>query len=356
MTRHPNRRNNFDFLRIVAALMVIHGHGWVLTGGVGPGLWGVPFARVGLDVFFSISGYLITGSWQRSPHLPGFLIKRGRRIFPGLAACVLLTLFVMGPLVTRLPAAAYFTAPDTWNYLSNIALYNHLRLPGVFDTLQENGAVNGSLWSLLPEVLCYLTVPLLAGVVIRDSLRAWILAGLALFSGGFGLFLFEFNSGPSFTAYAVDIKYALVEAPFFLVGSMLALVGPRVPGLYRADLALLAFLLNYAVSSWVSWWNLPLEWFTLPYMVVCFGRLSLPLVRDAGRFGDLSFGLYLYAFPIQQLVMQVWPMAAYPVLACVALTIPMALLSWHLVEKRFLPSGQPKMTAEGMAVQAIGAE
>ena len=63
------RRNNFDALRVTAALMVIHGHGWALADGVGSGLWGVPFARVGLDVFFSISGYLVMTSWERTPRL-----------------------------------------------------------------------------------------------------------------------------------------------------------------------------------------------------------------------------------------------------------------------------------------------
>jgi peptidoglycan/LPS O-acetylase OafA/YrhL len=79
-----HRANNFDALRVIAALMVIYGHGCVLSGGRGPGLWGEPFARAGLDIFFSISGYLVTGSWERTPRIGPFLAKRGRRIFPGL--------------------------------------------------------------------------------------------------------------------------------------------------------------------------------------------------------------------------------------------------------------------------------
>lgn len=325
------RRNNFDALRLMAALMVIHGHGWVLSGGPGPGLWGVPFARVGLDVFFSISGYLVTGSWERSPRPGPFLLRRARRIFPGLVACVLLTVFVLGPVATRLPLGDYLRDSGTWRYLANIALLNELYLPGVFRSLRDAGAVNGSLWSLLPEFACYLTLPLLAALAAN---RPAVLAALALLAGGTGMALFYAWSGPAPAFYHLDLKYALVEMPFFFVGAALALLEQRLGArLWRADASLLFFAGNYFISSWLDWWNLPFEWFTLPYMVICFGRLSLPILRSAGRFGDLSFGVYLYAFPVQQLVLAFLPGVGYPVLLCVALSLPLAFLSWHLIER-----------------------
>ncbi len=331
-TLDDGRRNNFDALRVMAALMVIHGHGWVLAGGPGPGLWGVPFARVGLDVFFSISGYLVTGSWERTPRLGTFLSKRALRIFPGLIACVILTVAALGPAMTRLPLAEYAASGDAYRYLANIALRNELFLPGVFDGLRERGAVNGSLWSLLPEFLCYLTVPLLA--VLAGRSRPPVLALLAGAFGGLGLFLFYGYQGPVAYIYAVDLKYAFVEVPFFFVGSLLCLLNARVgERLWRADLCLLFFVANYAVSSWFDWWNVPIEWFTLPYMVICFGRMSMPVLRRTGRFGDVSYGLYLYAFPIQQLVLALMPDTPWPVLTCVLLTTPLAFLSWHLVER-----------------------
>jgi peptidoglycan/LPS O-acetylase OafA/YrhL len=330
------RRNNFDALRAVAALMVIHGHGWVLAGDAGPGLWSVPFARVGLDIFFAISGYLVTGSWERTPRLGAFLAKRALRIFPGLAACVLATILVVGPLATHLPLERYFASGGTWRYLANIAFLQELYLPGVFEDLREMGAVNGSLWSLLPEFLCYLTVPLFALLAgsAPHGVRPWALAAGAALCGGLGLYLFEGYQGPALVAYHMDLKYALVEVPFFFVGGLLRLLDARVgERLWRADVSLLFFVANYGVSAWFDWWNVPLEWFTLPYMVICFGRMSMPVVRHAGRFGDLSYGLYLYAFPVQQLVLAFMPDDAYPVLTCVALTLPLAFLSWHLVER-----------------------
>ncbi len=335
-------RNNFDALRVMAALMVIHGHGWTLTGGPGSGLWGVPFARVGLDVFFSISGYLVTASWERTPRLAAFGAKRALRIVPGLIACVVLTAFALGPAATRLGLADYLSRAETWRYLGNIALRNELGLPGVFDGLREDGAVNGSLWSLLPEVACYVTVPLLAPF---GRARLWILPLLAFGLGGWGLVLFYGGVEHLPSVYHLDLRYGLVEVPFFLVGAWLRLAEARWAegrckvAVFREDACLLFFVANYLVSSWFDWWNLPVEWVTLPYMVLSFGRLSLPVLCRAARFGDLSFGLYLYAFPVQQAVLLWWPSAPLPILTCVGITAVLAFLSWHLVEAPALALG-----------------
>ena len=247
---------------------------------------------------------------------------------------MLATIVVVGLLSSSLSAEQYFASPGTWRYLANIALLEELFLPGVFEGMRELGAVNGSLWSLLPEFLCYLTVPLFA--LLPYHLRLGALPVVAALLGGIGLYLFEGYDGPAFVAYHMDVKYALVEAPFFFVGGLLRLLEGRVRGLYRVDLCLAFLTANYAVSSWLVWRNIPLEWFTLPYLVVCFGRMSLPVLNQAGRFGDLSYGLYLYAFPVQQLVLARWPTASYPVLTCVLLTTPIAFLSWHLIERSAL--------------------
>ena len=330
MTVLEHRDNNFDALRLFAAGMVIYGHGWILSTDGGPGFWGVPFARIGLDIFFAISGYMVTGSWLRTPDLRTFLAKRALRIFPGLAACVVGTAYVMGARLSSLPLRDYLTQPSTHKYLANIALYPRLYLPGVFDGLRQGGAVNGSIWSLLPEVLLYLTVPLLALLAWRPRLWALSLGGLLV--GAVGMYLFFGYSGPAFVAYGTDVKYALVQVPFFFMGAFYRLVGDRIPNFYRADFALLGYSLNWMVSSWYGWWNMPIEWVTLPYIVLCFGRMAMPVVRRAGRFGDFSYGMYLYAFPVQQVILGAMPRNEYPILTCMVLTLPLAVLSWHMVE------------------------
>jgi peptidoglycan/LPS O-acetylase OafA/YrhL len=344
MTLPPARKNNFDALRLFAACLIIYGHGMDLTGGVEPGLWGVPIGRIGLDLFFSISGYLVTTSWERDPRLLPFLARRCLRIFPGLAVCVLLTTFVLGPAVTRLPVSAYFAEPGTWAYLANIPLYAVQHLPWVFTDLRYNGAVNGSLWSLFPEFVCYLTIPLFAR--LRPGLRHAALVLTGLVSGGIGVMLFLAPADQQIVVYSVALHYLLVQVPFFLVGGVLGLLRNRPGLLGRADLCLLFLTMNYGISTWFGWWNLVVEWFTLPYMAISFGRLSLPVMNRAGSFGDLSFGLYLYAFPVQQLVLLLWPGSPAPILLCLLLTLPLAWLSWRLVERPCLALKPPTQSRE----------
>lgn len=335
-----NHVNNLDALRVFAALMVIHGHGWDLSGTVPSGLWALPFARVGLDVFFSISGYLVTSSWVRDPHLRRFLVKRALRIFPGLIACVLLTIVALGPAMTTLSVQDYFAMPQTVDYASNIILSNRLFLPGVFAGLREGGAVNGSLWSLLPEFICYLTVVLFTLVTAEYQIVA--LATSAIVCGSIGLVLFysqSFSMPVSF--YYVEWRYGLVEMPFFFVGAALFWSEQHFgASFWRVDLCLVFFCGNYLITAYFNWWNIPFEWFTLPYMVLSFELMSMPILRHTARFGDISYGLYLYAFPVQQTVIATWPSAQYPVLLCTILTVPIAFFSWHLVERPALHWGR----------------
>lgn len=352
-----SRQNNFDALRVFAAILVIYGHGSDLTGGADPGLWGVPLARLGLDIFFSISGFLVTTSWQRDPRLRDFLGKRALRIFPGLITCVLVTTFLLGPLVSTLPARAYFTSYGTYAYLANLVLYAQQHLPGVFTSLRGNVAVNGSLWSLFPEWLCYCTVPLFALLTLR--VRVCALLVFALACGGCGVMMFLAPPDRTIVFYGASLHYMLVQIPLFLIGGVFGLVPPRVRLLGRPDLCLLFLCMNYGISTWFGWWSLPVEWLTLPYMVISFGLLSLPALKHVGRLGDVSYGLYLYAFPVQQLVIYLLPNTQAPIFMCVLLTLPLAFLSWHLVEKpalRLKPRGpSPDVSADHAVLEKAAA-
>src|SRR5690349_17297938 len=105
--------NTFDALRLFAALLVIFGHAFRLTGEIGPAFAGTGVATTGVKIFFVISGYLVAQSWMRDPHPVRFLRRRVLRVMPGLIAVVVLTALVLGPLVTRLPPAAYFADART---------------------------------------------------------------------------------------------------------------------------------------------------------------------------------------------------------------------------------------------------
>src|ERR1700704_6917704 len=159
--RQLERHNTFELLRLVAALSVVfspavllaensqdHDPLMMLTGGQ------AILGLAGVFVFFTISGYLITQSFETTRLPLVFLAKRVLRIFPGLLGCLLVCVFVIGPLVTRLPLAAYFTQPETYLFLLHNAVLDieYNRLPGVvFWPGNIGGSVDGPLWSLPRE-------------------------------------------------------------------------------------------------------------------------------------------------------------------------------------------------------------
>lgn len=131
------RENNFDFLRFFAAALVLFAHSYPLVGRRGDEpltlLTGYEKGgSIAVGIFFVMSGYLIASSWLASSSPKSFLIKRALRIFPALIVAVLLSVFVIGPLVTHLTLGQYLAADGTWTYLQNILLVTRYELPGVF--------------------------------------------------------------------------------------------------------------------------------------------------------------------------------------------------------------------------------
>ena len=313
-----SRWNNFDAVRLLAALTVVIGHAWPLTGtSHPPEIAGIRVYDLAVYVFFSVSGYLITQSWLRSTSVVSYLANRVLRIFPALMVVVLVTVLVIGPLFSALDARDYFGSPVTWRYLANLSLVGVYDLPGLFRE-HPITAVNGPLWSLGPEFLCYLGVLALGLVVLkRPVVRAvlFIAAALAL-------------------NLLVDspLEDAFRSMVFFGVGSLLASV--RLPS-WPALIVLPAWLLG----AWlVPNLALPLAWIAVPYLVVTFGSQSTPVLRRFGRFGDISYGLYLWGFPVQQSVIAVFGILplALDLLIVVPVSAAIAFASWHLIEKRAL--------------------
>ena len=119
---------------------------------------------------------------------------------------------MIGAAATTLPLSAYFAHHGTWQFLLNIAFYLKLYLPGVFTDRRLGGAVNGSLWSLFPEVLCYLALPLIC--LARSRLRGLVLFAVAVACGSGGLYMFAYHSTGYSLIYSADPKYVLAEVPF----------------------------------------------------------------------------------------------------------------------------------------------
>src|ERR1700726_3754901 len=168
----PSRRaNNFDALRLIAALSVVFSHSFLIPDGSEarePFVWLTGnqciLGLIGVFVFFVISGYLVTESWCRSP-LPGrFLLRRTLRIYPGLVVNVALCALVLGPLITSLPLADYFHGQELSDFLTKTLSLNPgpLQLPGVLFAQNSVGLhINGSLWTLRYEAMMYLMIVVL---------------------------------------------------------------------------------------------------------------------------------------------------------------------------------------------------
>jgi len=316
--------NLFDLLRLAAAAMVIIGHSWSLLGLRGvPTLAGITIHHLGVYVFFAISGFLLSTSWTRSPRPGTFLLRRCLRIFPALALVVLLTVAVLGPALTTLPIAEYASSPETWRYLWNLVLLAQYDLPGLFSG-NDQSAVNGSLWSLGPEFCCYLMIVALGVLGTRVSLVArGVLAGVLLTVA---------------VAAPLDrpLRITVVAVVFFLIGSLLTSV-PRL--------------------SHVPWWALVLGLAALvplrgeagviaacivvPVVVVSLGSRTSAVARRVQRWGDPSYGMYLWAFPIQQTLIAAGPPLplVLNILVVLVLSTGAGYLSWHVLEKRAIALG-----------------
>jgi peptidoglycan/LPS O-acetylase OafA/YrhL len=173
------RKNNFDFIRFLAATLVIFSHSYpITTGNNGSEPFGIlsngqmTFGELAVSVFFVISGFLITQSFDRSKNIFYYLKARILRIFPALIMVVILSVFFLGPIFTDLSLKNYFSDPQTIDYFKTITLYwMQFDLPGVFQSNIYPGAVNSSLWTLWFEFFFYIVVAFLG---VTKLLNKWI--------------------------------------------------------------------------------------------------------------------------------------------------------------------------------------
>ncbi|MBT2496706.1 acyltransferase [Microbacterium sp. ISL-59] len=320
-------RNNFDAIRLIAALIVLVFHAWPLGGwGSAPRMMGWPVYTVAVFVFFAVSGQLITQSWFRDPRVIPYVVRRAGRIFPALAVVVVATIFVIGPLFSSLTTTRYFSDTSTWQYLWNLLLIAQYPLPGVFID-NPSDAVNGSLWSLGPEVACYLGVMLIGALAFRLS-TPWRTASTVLI--GASLLIGCVATAGDGSLRALNITFTAMM--MFFVGGVYERWGVRRSHALAGCLVVALMIVGLVGDEWVGRALLVVA---LPYLTRYVGGGSTPLLRDAARFGDYSYGIYLWGFLILQAVIATVP-AGQPwlVLICaVPLTLLAAGTSWWVVER-----------------------
>jgi len=328
--------NGFNLVRLVCALAVLAFHVWMLNRAApGPD----PVSRLlapstdmgalAVGVFFVISGMFIARSWMGDPHLGRFALRRVARLIPGLFACMLITTTV---------AVCFFSA-NGWRDMFDIAPWRYIFGNSVLHGLVYNippaqqaipgllggQALNGPLWTLYWEGRMYVMVALI-GLAAAMPLRSWM-RGAALF------LLLAANLFPDVAAgYVWEVRIWSL----FLVGVVLQTLAPDLRIGWRHVACAVALLL----LSWTRWSSLtpsPLTWFGIALVAVtlalCVGGRRLPWAPHIERH-DYSYGIYIWHWPVIIMLREVLPgTGPLPLtLITAAVVVPMAMLSWHLVE------------------------
>jgi peptidoglycan/LPS O-acetylase OafA/YrhL len=332
-----SRDNNFNLIRIIAAFAVLVTHSFVLTIGTEdaePSIFGMTMGTIAVDVFFITSGYLVTSSLLNRQSTIEFVWARVLRIYPALWVMLFITVFVVGMFFTSLPKSSYLSSPETYFYLvkcSTLIMGVVYELPGVFNDNPFKDSVNGSLWTMRHEVRLYLLLALVwftLRIVPKSRLRVFRMITVSFFFMG-GLYIlvshFHFNTTRLFprlffmfftgaTFYVLREHIALSRGLFWLLVISLSLATVNEHLFFIVYLAVIAYILFYAAY------------------------VPSGLIRKYNHFGDYSYGIYIYAFPVQQSVVALMPGVSVSQMLLISIvpTILLAVLSWHLLERRAL--------------------
>jgi peptidoglycan/LPS O-acetylase OafA/YrhL len=327
------RATGFDYLRLGLAVSVVWWHTAVTCyGGVGQdkiynGQYR-PIVALILPMFFSLSGFLVAGSLVRNPEVAKFLGLRALRILPALAVETLISAFLIGPLLTTFGLHEYFVNPEFRSYLLNIIGDIHYHLPGLFLSNPASGIVNGQLWTVPFELRCYFLLAILAlvGVANRPKMLFWcsiLLQCFLLFRKLEVLnWHWQFNHGPLPGNSLVMM---------FLAAVLIFTFRSRVPyslALFAICAALTALCLIVPMGDYFIA-------YPIAYVTIYIG-LQNPKANFIHRLGDLSYGIFLYGFPVQQVVASwgSWTHVWYVNLVCaLPITILISWLSWTLIER-----------------------
>lgn len=325
--------NNFDFLRIAAALMVLVNHSYALLQLVDEDplhmvTGAMSFGAIGVSIFFIVSGFLITKSWLNHPSVTRFYWNRILRIAPGLFGVAFFTVLIIGPLITSSAIMDYWLSSETWGYFRVVTILGILphtpTLPGVFALNPYPNVVNGSLWTLPFEFLMYILISILGylGLLTKRNL---LLVGTVAVAIAYTIIR---TSVPS--TISVIIGYQL----FFLIGSIYYLFSEKIA--YNSRSLLMIFILW--IFSFKTMMFYPATLICLPYIVLCFAHIPIPYICDIGKYGDFSYGVYIYAFLIQQTLIATIENLSPLILVMLSTvaTFPCAALSWVLIESRAL--------------------
>jgi peptidoglycan/LPS O-acetylase OafA/YrhL len=290
---------------------------------------------LGVVIFFILSGYLITKSWVNRPKITTFVQNRLLRILPGLIVLSFFTVLIVGPLSFNGPLTGYFMNFNVWEYIAmplTLGTYG-ITMAGTFVNNPYPNIINGSLWTLLPEFKLYVIILVLGVTGLLSKKRPIILIAAVLSL----LYFIGYLHNPTVLGLRSLLHmsglyhYTFPLLPvFFLCGSLCYLYNKKNRYSFIISLSL---LLIWILSCRTGFFYLA-SLICLPYIVLFLSFAKIPYASQAGKYGDFSYGLYIYAFPVQQLVVLYFPgITVYTMFALSMLIIlPLAMLSWKFVE------------------------
>jgi peptidoglycan/LPS O-acetylase OafA/YrhL len=345
------RVNNLNLIRLVLASAVIFSHAYVLLNQFAnePFHHLLHFGDLGgtaVFSFFFISGFLISRSAIHHKDPVTFITARILRIFPGLIAAVLLCTFVIGPIFTRTSIREYFSSKATYSYMSAMFLHhgNSNQLPGLFESNFVAYAVNGPLWTLSSEWTMYM-VTLIGCLIFRwrtihtYTSRSWIMLIVAV--------LFTVQMFP------LPLQYATPWIAFFLLGAACYLCRAKIK--LVPLLALSVLLIDLLLIRFLPHAGKPLFPFALSYFLLVAGFHPGLSAQWFLRFGDFSYGLYIYAWPVQQILARWVTIPLRLFFYSYMITLPLAVVSWYLIEAPSLSKKQ-NLERQKMAISSAVAQ
>lgn len=286
-----------------------------------------------LPMFFGLSGFLIMGSAFRTHNVRTFITFRVLRILPALLVEVSLAALVLGPFVTTLPLGQYFTDPQFLKYFGSLIGAIQYLLPGVFVN-NPLTTVNGALWTVGPEIVCYCLVAamMLTGFFVRKGPMitcAVIYLAVCLFTDSFEA---------QYNMFHLPTKALILS---FLSGNIIFLYKDRIKFDVRILLAVIVVSIAAIVASQNAIQLRPLGYLAAILMPYCaaYGGLSNPRPLPFFHRGDYSYGIYIYGFPIQQSLVYFFPGQRtwyFNLGFSLIIATAFAVMSWHLIEKPVL--------------------
>lgn len=328
------RNNALNVWRLILATSVILGHSFTLTGHGSDCTAAQYIAMVGVDGFFAVSGFLITRSWVHRPYLREYLAARALRILPGYYVCLIVTAFVIAPVAVAIQGGAalkllFSAAPFEYVAMNITVATLKVDVGGTPTGIPYPGTWNSSLWTLMFELGCYFAVAAIGMAGLAS--RRWVSLVLAAVALVGGVLSPPFSTHEAFFVQFASNAFRL--AVMFAAGALLYQWQDKIPA--RWSLVAVSAVI---VSLGGPLFSLPyyrlLGGIPLAYAIVVSGALLQS--RRLRLRTDLSYGMYIYAFPIQQLLVICGVgklnTFVYAIIATIA-TVPVAALSWFLIEK-----------------------